>query len=548
MRRSVPSRRFTRRRLATSAWLGAAVVLWVFMDPRMRGLLENSFWLAICTSAATIPPAMLLATFLIKFDVPGRRVAWILLISGLFLPLYLVATAWESAFGLQGSIASLLPLAGDPLPPRFASAVFIHSIAVLPVVTLIIAAGLASVERSLEEDALLAASPSRVLLQITWRRSLVAVFVAVVWVVIVCLGEMTVTDLFQIRTFAEEVYVQTAGGAIWDLAGGAGEPVQPLELSQRSFLVAVLLLVVLLAPAIVLCLRLVRRWQRAATARRWTIQPRQGGLVGTAVLLILFMLIGLPLGSLCYHAGGYTERTAEGYLAHWSLVKGLLTVARAPVLHAREFLHTAIIAAASASAAVIASVGLGLWATFHFSGKAAAGFAAAMLAAVPGPLVGLWTIHVLNQPPESPLAFLAVLYDEDEFGVAPWLVQTLRVLPFAVLVAVPAMLGTPRGLLETASLDGMGICGKIRHVFLPLHWRSFAVAWLVALVLALGELPATVLVVPPGVTPLSVRIFNLVHYGVDDQLAGLVLFVWTAVLILTAVIVLLATRPGRHQL
>jgi hypothetical protein len=35
---------------------------------------------------------------------------------------------------------------------------------------------------------------------------------------------------------------------------------------------------------------------------------------------------------------------------------------------------------------------------------------------------------------------------------------------------------------------------------------------------------------------------------VDDQLAGLVLFVWTAVLILTAVIVLLATRPGRHQL
>jgi iron(III) transport system permease protein len=102
-------------------------------------------------------------------------------------------------------------------------------------------------------------------------------------------------------------------------------------------------------------------------------------------------------------------------------------------------------------------------------------------------------------------------------------------------------------LLDAASLDGAGMWRKVAHVHLPLHWRSVVVAWLVAFVLAAGELSATVLVAPPGVTPLAVRIFNLVHYGVDDQLAGLVLFVWTIVLVVTAAVFVLAGRIGRAK-
>ena len=546
----MPSFRLERKWMAVT-WLVAAVLLAALLDGRTRGLLLNSFWLATCTSAATIPAALVLATILIKFDVPGRRIAWIALVSALFLPLYLVATAWQSALGLQGWMAQLMPDTSQPGPvlSGFAGAVFIHSVALWPSVTLLIAAGLASVERVLEEDALVSGPPLAVLIRVTWRRSVGSIFAALVWIFIVCVGEMTVTDLFQIRTFAEEIYVQTAGGAVWDLAGPAASPPDAAGVSGRSFVLAVLLLGVMLLPAVAWCLGLIHRWQRAPAQSWWTVTPGGGrGAITAAVLLIVAIFIGLPLGSLFYHAGIFTEVTPDGYVADWSFLKGLAMIARAPAVHAEEILRTLVIGAAAATMATILAAALGVWATFRAAGKFAVGMVAAVLAAIPGPLVGLWTIHALNQPPDSPLSFLSVLYDEADFGFAPWLVQTLRVTPFAVLILVPAMLGTPRRLLESASLDGMGIGGKFRHVFLPLHWRSVAVAWLVALVLAIGELPATVLVAPPGVTPLSVRIFNLVHYGVDDQLAGLVLFVWLAVLVVTAAIFLLSARSARLRL
>ena len=56
-----------------------------------------------------------------------------------------------------------------------------------------------------------------------------------------------------------------------------------------------------------------------------------------------------------------------------------------------------------------------------------------------------------------------------------------------------------------------------------------AVAW--------GDLAASVLVVPPGVTTLSIRIFGLLHYGVEDQVAGICLAlvaVFAAVAVLAA--------------
>lgn len=48
-------------------------------------------------------------------------------------------------------------------------------------------------------------------------------------------------------------------------------------------------------------------------------------------------------------------------------------------------------------------------------------------------------------------------------------------------------------------------------------------AWLVALAIVLGDLAASILVVPPGVITLPIRIFGLMHYGVEDQVAGICL-------------------------
>ncbi len=65
----------------------------------------------------------------------------------------------------------------------------------------------------------------------------------------------------------------------------------------------------------------------------------------------------------------------------------------------------------------------------------------------------------------------------------------------------------------------MGRCGD------RTPWKRSATiaAWLLAAVVAIGDLSASILTVPPRSALLPVRIFTLLHYGVEDQVAGICL-------------------------
>jgi iron(III) transport system permease protein len=73
------------------------------------------------------------------------------------------------------------------------------------------------------------------------------------------------------------------------------------------------------------------------------------------------------------------------------------------------------------------------------------------------------------------------------------------------------------------------------RIALPMRLPGLAVAWLVGLAVAIGEVAATVLVVPPGPTTISVRIFSLIHYGVDDRVAAISLVLCGALAVLVAI-------------
>jgi len=51
--------------------------------------------------------------------------------------------------------------------------------------------------------------------------------------------------------------------------------------------------------------------------------------------------------------------------------------------------------------------------------------------------------------------------------------------------------------------------------------------------------------VPPGVNTLPIQIFGLLHYGVDDQVAGASLFVMGGFLMIGTGLALLARRAAR---
>ena len=60
---------------------------------------------------------------------------------------------------------------------------------------------------------------------------------------------------------------------------------------------------------------------------------------------------------------------------------------------------------------------------------------------------------------------------------------------------------------------------------IPLSLRPIVAAWAIAFAIGLGELAATNIATPPGVPPISVVIWGLLHTGVESHLAGVALIV-----------------------
>ena len=93
----------------------------------------------------------------------------------------------------------------------------------------------------------------------------------------------------------------------------------------------------------------------------------------------------------------------------------------------------------------------------------------------------------------------------------------------AILICWFALSGLSQTLLDAAMVDGAGRLTRFRADRRRLRASALAVAWLVSLAIACGELPASILVVPAGVTTVPIRVFGLLHSGVTNQAAAICL-------------------------
>jgi ABC-type Fe3+ transport system permease subunit len=351
-------------------------------------------------------------------------------------------------------------------------------------------------------------------------------------------GEMTVTDLFRIRTFAEEVYVQAAGGSLLEFPGDSIETAAP---DAAIFWVGCGIVCLLFAVAVLACRRLIAdarfatmhsirrlplgRWKSPATAVTW---------------MILLLIVGVPLGNLVYKAGLHTVQAAAGPQRHWSLAGAISRIAASPAEHDRELAASFEIGATAAIAATAAAILLAWWARRGGWRLGVVLAITALCLMTPGPVLGVVTIWCLNRPPDSPVAFLTWLYHETWF--ATFLVQTIRAMPLAVLLLWPALASIPQATLDAAKSEGAGSLRRLVLVALPQRRAAGALAVVVGLAVALGELAATALVYTPGTTPISVRSFGMLHSGVDDRLAALVLLIFLAALMVGIAAVVASRR------
>jgi iron(III) transport system permease protein len=236
-------------------------------------------------------------------------------------------------------------------------------------------------------------------------------------------------------------------------------------------------------------------------------------------MLIIFLVAGVPLANLLYKAGGTVLQTDAGRERSWSAVQAFWRIAVAPREFADDLWLSTWVGAAAATGSVLIAIPLA-W-SLRRARRPPLGriLFLTLCFTIPGPVLGIAVIRLLNQPPGSPLAFLAPLYDSH---FATWLVQSIRALPLATLVVWSAFSSIPQKLLEAAALDNAGWWRSLATIALPLSNSAIAVAWLLAFAIAAGELAATVLVLPPGrATAITVRVFQLLHYGADERVAAI---------------------------
>jgi iron(III) transport system permease protein len=520
-----PARQF----LAPRAFVVLAVVamaLVLVASARLRGLLENSALLAAGTVAIAVPVGALLGIVMSKVDVPGRRaLAW-LMAAWLFVPLYVQAAAWLAMLGTGGWVPELL--AGEDYTSTWFSgwpaAIWMHAMGAVPWAALFTAASLRAVERRLEEESLLDAAPLKVIARVSLRRGLGGVLAAAVWIAVICMTEIAVTDLFQLRTFAEEIYTQATLGS---LSGSS------TNLLRSDLAVGVALVAVLVATALALMLPWLPAAATVSAEANWRWRPvRRRWLGASLVWSVVALVLILPLVGLVWKAGIDVHQRGSGFERTWSATKAAAMVVRSLWEQRREWGWSLAIGGSAAAGAVAVGVLLGWWARVRRGAARPLALLIALGLAVPAPLLGVWVIGLLNHPQDSFLAPLTVLYDRTL--VAPVLVQLVRALPLVALWLWTQLSSVPRDLVEAARSEGAGPAAQLFRVALPLRLPAVAAAGLIGLLLAVGEVSATLLVVPPGVTTISVRVFQLIHYGIDDRVAAIALSVFGAIGVLAA--------------
>jgi iron(III) transport system permease protein len=462
-------------------------------------LARNTVLLVGGTLALSVPVGVAAAALLYRTDLPLRRGLRFVILLTLFVPLPIITSAWQATLGSGSWLALWRYAPGRPWASGLGPAIWIHALAALPWVVLLVGQGLRCVEGELEEEALLAAGPWRVFWRVTLPRCRGVIAAAMLWVGLQTAAEIAVTDHMQVRTYAEAVYLEFWRGGADALARGTAVA-----------LPAVLVLTLLVAWALPRLERSIPPLQSALTPPRpfplgrW----RWPGLA--LVLGGLVLLAGVPLGSLVWRAG------AQGYPPQWSGREAWRRLADAYLaggLTAALSLPLALLAGALTAAAAL----LLCWLARESRWFRRVVFAfAALLWALPAPVIGIglqeWIITLASLRAE-PLT--VALYEGPSPLPVLW-ADVLRFLPCALAVLWPVVRLVPAELRDSARVDGASPGQELRHVVWPITSRAAPWTALVLAALSLGEVGASLRVQTPGWAFFADLLWDRMHYGVSS--------------------------------
>jgi iron(III) transport system permease protein len=458
----------------------------LLMEPRQRNLLLTSMLLGTGTSLLASIVGVPLGLLFARADIPAKRICRLLLIIPLIVPPYILALAWIYLGGSAGIVAQI---AGRDIFSEWtyslAGAVIVLGLSYYPLIMLATEAAARSVDGRLEESALMAAPPRRVIWKITLPLIAPGIAAATLVVFVLAISEFSVPALLRVRVYTTEVF--TAFSAFYDF-GAAVSLTIPLIIVT---LLAGIMMKAIIGERLIVTRQSVHRGVRLLPGL-WRAP------VFIAIALVLIFSVALPVAVLVVEAGS-AKRIASTISDSTQSIAGSL-----------------ILTFLAATLAVALATLLGYWrARTDGRWQGIADLSFITLFAVPGTVIGVGLIGLWNRSgwPET-------IYSSPLIIVIAYLA---RFVPVAAMIIATSVRQVPVSFEEAAEIGGASWPRIITRIVLPQILNGIGVAWIVVFIFAFGEIAATVLVAPPGESTLPIRIYTIIANTSSSRVAALAL-------------------------
>ena len=484
-------------------WLALAIP-----TGRRLFLLLNSLKFAAAVAIGGVVLGTLGGLILWRWDTGWRSYARWLVILLAPIPPYIHALAWNSSIFTVNSLFHQIGLSAIPFQGWIAGW-WVQLMSLAPIAVGLALVGLKSVEPAMIDSARVMRPDIYSLSRVALPLAAPALLAGGGVLFLLSLIDYSVPSLFNLNVYSLEIFAEFSA---------TNEPVRALILSFPLLVIAVAVALVCLAPL-----------RNAASspawrASAWKVKPAWpawfSGLQWLAVAILLIQ-IGVPLLSLTANTGTWHNMATT-------------------VLSARSEISftfwTDILVAALCIPIALASarelVGSKRWEKFLWI------LVIAPLA-IPPPLTGIGLIVIFNRP------FFSGVYGSVWM---PVLAGLARFAPLAVIVLVAQLRRINPLLIDAARVLQTSRWQTWTRVWLPMLAPGLLAAAGIVFALTTGELGATLLVAPPGHATLTMRIYNFLHYGASDTVAGLCLMMAVLTLIAGTAAVLALNRLSNHSI
>ena len=509
-----------------SAMAIVAIAMLVFAAPHQRRIAFNTIWLGVSASCFALPLAACAAWSITE----NTRASGCLLVAciGLaVLPVYLNVGCQDAALGKLGWLTSAQDSALTPLLAGWPAAIWVHATSLVPQFCLLIVFCSGN-KRAFEEQALTESARWQVLRHMTIPRLLPLAMLCGVWGVVICAREITVTDLYQIGTVAEQLYLGYSLNQFGAVAGNWTSQ-QLAQSSHVDWKIHASLFLALTAIGMIatgIYTKQIKSNQIAQLAYHDRSAPpanwRSSGSLCAMGLLVL--LVAVPLFNLLYRVGLAIETTPTGPAMTWSLTHGLSALSTTAHEHRHAFYWSALLASGS-SLVVMCTAFLGCW--LSRQNKYWAIMMAciwALTCALSGPQIGI-TITQLLSSWESPT--MIWLYDQTIFPTV--IANVLFIWPIGVCGVWSVIVNIPGVQLDHAKTERISALQRCVEFGLRQNIRKLLGVSILVWGVCFGEFSATQMVLPPGIETVPQVTLGKLHAGVDETTAALAIL--TTVLI-----------------